>query len=228
MRKMNREELEQAIVFLDAMGDSIKYPTFDFVDVELTIIEALKDMMPDKSKSMLEALYFYVLDLKDDSIRMTCLSKLLGKYENLGNKKELEQIIDSTVDIRKHISEGIETLLHETAYHLKVIEEPIKALVCNYPTMIDEMIGEVNTDARKSRAYSLAAREYLLQQDEDKIDLDYFFQLLSNTEDINSDRLTPIILMSEMLASAEKLNSSALLPSIKAHFYFCYFVHWNF
>ena len=220
MRKMNREELEQAIVFLDAMGDSIKYPTFDFVDVELTIIEALKDMMPDKSKSMLEALYFYVLDLKDDSIRMTCLSKLLGKYENLGNKKELEQIIDSTVDIRKHISEGIETLLHETAYHLKVIEEPIKALVCNYPTMIDEMIGEVNTDARKSRAYSLAAREYLLQQDEDKIDLDYFFQLLSNTEDINSDRLTPIILMSEMLASAEKLNSSALLPSIKAHFYF--------
>ena len=86
--------------------------------------------------------------------------------------------------------------------------------------MIDEMIGEVNTDARKSRAYSLEAREYLLQQDEDKIDLDYFFQLLSNTEDINSDRLTPIILMSEMLASAEKLNSSALLPSIKAHFYF--------
>lgn len=220
MGKMSYQELEQAVVYLDAMGDSIKNPTFDYVDVQLTIIEALKDKMAEKSKSLLETLYFYILDLEDDSVRMACLSKVLGKYEKLGNKKELEHIIDSTVDIRKTISEGIARLLHETAYHLKVIEEPVKALVCAYSTMIDEIIQGVNTDDRKSRAYSLAAKEYLLQQEEDEIDLDYFFQLLSRTEDIHSDRLTPITLMSEMLVSAEKLNHASLLPSIKRHFHF--------
>lgn len=220
MRMMSVDDLRQAVIYLDAMGDTIKYPTFDYVDVELTIIESLKAKMPEKAKEMLEKLYFDILNLSDDSVKITCLAKLLGRYEQLGNKKELEKIIDSTVDIRNQITIGISQLLKETAYHLKVVEGPVKALVCTYPTVIDEIISEVNTKARRSRAYSIAAIQYLRQQDEEKIDLEYFFKLLSKTDTIYSDRQAPMLLMSDMLDSADKLDNAALLPSVKRHFNF--------
>lgn len=220
MRKMMMPDLEKAIVYLESMGGSIKYPTFDYVDLQLNIIESIKDKMAEKSKSMLVDLYYYIICLEDESVKMACLSKLLGKYDRLGVKSEIEKETDSTVTIRKTIIDGIHKLLHETAYHLKVIEEPIKALVCTYPTMIDEIIEGVNTRTRKSRAYSLAAIYYLLNQDEDKIDLSYFFTLLSKTDDVYSDRLKPIALMSDMLISAEKIQHTKMLSEVKRNFYY--------
>ena len=91
---------------------------------------------------------------------MSCLSKLLGRYAHLGDKRRIEREIVSTVDLRNEISIGIKRLLHTTACHIKIVEEPIKALVCEYPTLIDEFIREVNTSERRSRAYSLAACYY--------------------------------------------------------------------
>lgn len=220
MKNMNSEEMQKAMIYIESMGSSIKYPTFDYIDAELTIIEAIKDNLPEKAKSHLEELYLYIIGLEDDSIRITCLAKLLGKFEQLGTKKEIEKTITSTVELRKEITDGIKSLLHETAYHMKVIEGPIKALVCSYPTITDELVAEVNTDERKSRAYSYAAYQYLLQENEKKIDLSYFFKLLSKVEDKHTDSLKPLFLLSEILISSDNLNHMTLITEIKKHFFF--------
>lgn len=221
MAKMTNEEMTKAMTYVESITDTIKYPTFDYVDAELTIIEATKDKLPEKSKSLLEDLYLYILDLEDESVRVSCLSKLLGRFDYLGKKTETEKTLGcSTGNIRREIIEGIHHLLQETAYHLKVVEEPIKALVCDYPTMIDELIEQMNTSARKMRAYSLAASQYLLKQEEEKVKLDYFFGLIDKTDDTYDNRENPLELLSRMLYYAEKIDHEAFLPVIKKNFHY--------
>ena len=221
MAKMTREEMSKAMIYVDSVRETIKYPTFDYVDAELTIIEAIKDNLPEKYKSLLEDLYCYIIDLEDESVRVACFSKLLGRFEYLGKKSETEKILQtSTVEIRKEITNGVRHLLQETAYHLKVVEEPIKALVCDYPTMIDELIEQVNTQERKKKAYSLAACQYLLKQDEKKVKLNYFFELISKTDNTYGNLENPLDLLSHMLYYADNIDHEAFLPIIKSNFHY--------
>lgn len=221
MSKMTENEMMKAMAYIESMSETIKYPTFDYVDAELTIIEATKKLLPQKSKEHLENLYLHILDLKDDSVKVTCLSKLLGRFDYLGEKVETEKVLGcSSVNIRKEITELIHKLLQETAYHLKVVEEPIKALVCDYSTMIDELVAGINTDERKKRAYSLAATHYLLKQDEEKVSPTYFFELISKTDNTYDNREHPLELLSEMLLYADKVDHTAFLPVVKKEFHF--------
>ena len=219
MSKMTGEEMAKAMLFIESMSDSIKYPTFDYVDAELTIIEAIKDILPEQSKAHLENLYLHIHDLADDSVKVACLSKLLGRFDYLGKRAETEKVLGySSVEIRKEITEGIHHLLLETAYHLKVVEEPIKALVCDYPTMIDELIKEINTEERKKRAYSLAASYYLLKQKEENVDPVYFFELISKTDNTYDNRENPLELLSELLLYSDKADHKAFLSMVKQKF----------
>ena len=221
MSKMTRDEMMKAMTIVESITETIKYPTFDYVDAELTIIEATKNVLPEKSKSHLEDLYLYIEELKDESVRVSCLSKLLGRYEYLGDKRLTEKTLGcSTVDLRSEIIEGVRHLLQETAYHLKVVEEPIKALVCDYPTMIDELISQMNTDERKRKAYSLAACQYLLRQKEEKIKLGEFFKLIEKTDNAYGNRENPLELMSHMFYGADKIDHQAFLPILKANFHY--------
>ena len=221
MSKMNEDEMMTAMAFIESMSETIKYPTFDYVDAELTIIEATKDILPEKSKEHLENIYLHIHDLKDDSVKVACLSKLLGRFDYLGAKVETEKILGcSSVDIRREITGLIDKLLLETAYHLKVVEEPIKALVCDYSTMIDELVAGINTEERKKRAYSLAATHYLLKQDEEKVSPIYFFELISKTDNTYDNRGYPLELLSGMLLYADKVNHAAFLPVVKKEFHF--------
>lgn len=221
MSKMDADDMSKAMLYIESMAESIKYPTFDYVDAELTIIEAIKDVLPEKSKEHLENIYLHIHDLTDNSVKAACLSKLLGKFDDLGPKSETEKILGcSSVEIRRDITQLIHQLLSETAYHLKVIEEPIKALVCNYPTMIDELITEINTVERKKRAYSQAASYYLLKQKEDEINPSYFFELISKTDNTYDNRENPLELLSWMLLYADKANHAAFLPVVIREFHY--------
>ena len=93
------------------------------------------------------------------------------------------------------------------------MEEPIKALVCDYSTMIDELVVGINTDERKKRAYSLAATHYLLKQDEEKVSPNYFFELISKTDNTYDNREYPLELLSGMLCMPKR--------SIMLHFARC-------
>ena len=141
MAKMNEDEMMKAMAYIESMSETIKYPTFDYVDAELTIIEATKGVLSQKSKEHLENIYLHILDLTDDSVKVACLSKLLGRFDYLGEKAETEKTLGcSSVDIRKEITDIINKLLQKTAYHLKVVEEPYsqpataKLLICRKKT----------------------------------------------------------------------------------------------
>lgn len=171
MKYMDEDCARKSMIYLDSMKESIKFPTYDYVDLELTIIGAIKGILPQESLKLLEDLYLYIDELQDASVRLTCLSKLLGKFEDLGDKRKLEVEMLSTVDLSHSIRKEFKALLGQTAYHNKVVEGPIKALVCNYRSLVDEMIAEMNTSVNKSRAYSYAARQYLKQEDESSVKL---------------------------------------------------------
>lgn len=220
MSKMTAEEMSKAMSHINALNDTIKYPTFDYVDAQLTIIEAIKDQLPKESHELLEDLYLYIDDLEDQSIRLSCLSKLLGRFDYLGKKSETENIIGSSFELSEKIEQGIHLLMQETAYHLKVIEEPIKALVCDYPRLVDNLIAEVNTIERRERAYSLAASQYLLRQNDEKIRLDAFFNLLSHTNSSFGNREEPLNIMTRKLLHSDKINHEAALPIVKQNLHY--------
>lgn len=220
MAKMTVDEMTKAMSHIDALNETIKYPTFDYVDAQLTIIEATKEKMPEKSLSLLENLFLYVDDLQDKSIRLSCLSKLLGRFDYLGKRKETERTIGPTFQLSKDIKQGIHQLMQETAYHLKVIEEPIKALICDYPRLVDELITEVNTIERRECAYSLAASQYIKKQEDEKIKLDSFFNLLSKTDASYGNREGPLEILTYKLLHSDKIDHNAAFPVIKKNLHY--------
>ncbi len=221
MSKMTLEEMKKAMSYVESLTETIKYPTFDYVDAELTIIESTKDVLPESSKSHLEDLYLYISELDDESVRISCLSKLLGRFDYLGKRAETEKTLGFyTGDLRREIIDGVQHLLEETAYHLKIVEEPIKALVCNYSSMIDELIDKINTTERKKRAYSLAASQYLLNQDEAKVKPEKLFELIGKTDNSFSNRENPLDLLSRMLYYAKRADHAGFLPILKSHFHY--------
>lgn len=220
MSKMTVEEMTKAMSHIDALDDTIKYPTFDYVDAQLTIIEATKDKLTEKSRELLENLYFYVDELQDKSIRFSCLAKILGRFDYLGKRSVTESIVGASFELSEKIGLGIHLLMQETAYHLKVIEEPIKALVCDYPRLVDELIAEVNTIERKERAYSLAASQYLLRQDDEKIRLEAFFKLLANTSSSYGNREEPLDILTKKLLQSDKFNHEVALPIVKQNLHY--------
>lgn len=219
MSKMTLEEMKKAMSHIESLTETIKYPTFDYVDAELTIIEATKDLLPESSKTHLEDLYLYISDLDDESVRISCLSKLLGRFDYLGKRAETEKTLGCfTGDLRRDIIGGVQHLLKETAYHLKIVEEPIKALVCDYPSMIDELIDKINTTERKKRAYSLAASQYLLNQDEAKVKPEKLFELIGKTGNTFSNRENPLDLLSRMLYYAKRADHAGFLACLEVPF----------
>lgn len=200
MHTMNAEQMGKAMDYIDSLGDEIKYPTADYVDAMLTVIEASSTLLPERSHANLEDLFLYVDDIEDQGVRLNCLSKLLEHFDDLGNRTEVERTIGSTVDLGKEIINGINKMLTETAYHVKVIEGPLKALVCGYKSMVDPIIENVNTDERRSWAYSYAATQYLLKVKKDKLDLNYFFSLLSKSKAEYDDHKRPLEVLSEKLS----------------------------
>lgn len=217
MSKMTLEEMDQALTIIESLSDTIKYPTLDYIDAELTIIESISKLKPDQAIKRLEYIYTYILDLKDDSIRMSCLSKLLGRYDYLGDRRRIEKEIVSTVDLRKEVSNGVKQLLDITACHIKIVEEPIKALVCDYPTMIDEFVKQVNTAERRSRAYSLAALYYVYQSEPEKFDASRLFSLVRKASFRNNDGVKPLMIFTERILHDKRLKPDSLLPHVKSN-----------
>lgn len=219
MHTMNAGQMEKAMDYIASLGDEIKYPTTDYVDAMLTVIEASSKLLPARSKSLLEDLYLYILYLDDVGLRLTCLSKILEHYDNLGDRAMVEITIEPVGKLEDEVIKGIKQLLAETAYHAKVLEGPIKALVCGYRTMIDPIIGSVNTAERRSWAYSYAASQYLLKVKKDNLDLEYFFHLLSMSKAEFDDHNQPLEILSEKLSDGNPTDVKCL-DAIKRHFSF--------
>ena len=220
MGNMTRQQMEEGLRYINSLGDTIMRPTSDYVDAMITVIEGSRDVLSEKSQALLEDLYLFVDDLKDEGMWLTCTAKLLGHFDRLGDAYMVGQTIGTKEELRTKLKQKSEKLLLATAYHMKIVEGPIAALVCTEPDLIDTLIVGVNTAERRSRAYSYAAEQYIVHVEPEKLDLDYFFRLLTKAEIKRGDCGKPLILLTDKLLSNEKYNHDALLPFVKSHFRF--------
>lgn len=222
MHMMDVNDMKSAMAHIDALGDSIKYPTVDYIQSRLTIIEKIKDVMPDKASNELLSTYNYIKGIKDLSLRYNCLAMLLDKFDRIGKNHETEELLGVTSDqLGNEVVSGVIGLLSSTAFHFKVVEGPIRALVCSYKSIIPKMIEHMNTSESRSRAYSFAAEMYLRRQDKKHFDLRYFFDLLSKTSEEDDYRKDALDTLSIILLNSDEIKHDAMLPILKENF--CYF-----
>jgi len=220
MGTMTKEQMEEGLRYINSLGDTIMRPTSDYVDAIITVIEGSRDVLPEKSQALLETLYIFVDDLKDEGMWLTCTSKLLGHFDRLGDIRMVESTIGTKDQLRTELKAKASQLFLATAYHMKVVEGPIDALVCTEPELIETFIAQVNTAERRSRAFSYAAEKYLVHVEPDKLDLGYFFRLLSKAEIKRGDCGKPLSMLTNKLLTGEKFNHAALLPYVKTHIKF--------
>lgn len=220
MGSMSREQMEEGLRYINSLGDTIMRPTSDYVDAMITVIEGCRYLLPEKSQALLEDLYLFVDDLKDEGMWLTCSAKLLGHFDRLGDATMIGQTIGTKEQLRLKLKQKAAKLLLATAYHMKIVEGPIAALVCTESELIETFIAGMNTAERRSRAYSYAAEQYIVHVEPEKLDLDYFFHLLTKAEVKRDDCWKPLSLLSGKLLSSEKYNHEALLPFVKSHFQF--------
>lgn len=178
--KIKDSDIRIIIGMLDASVSLIKYPTIDYVNLQLSIIKALSRFDKIAAKDRLQNLYLEICEIEDKIIEIHCKSLILNQFEKLGVKKEVENWLMPAFELQKEITNDIITQFSIAAYHMKVIEGPIKELVCKYPTLISDIISHMNTGERKSRAYLLAVTEYIRQTDVEKLDWEYLNLLFNH------------------------------------------------
>lgn len=220
MGTMTCQQMEEGLRYINSLGDTIMRPTSEYVNAMITVIEGSREVLPEKSQTLLEDLYLFVDDLKDEGMWLTCTAKLLGHFDRLGNAIMVGRTIGTKEELRIKLRNNAAKLLHDTAYHIKIVEGPIDALVCTEPELIETIIARVNTAERRSRAYSYAAEQYIVHVEPEKLDLDYFFHLLTKTAVKWADCSKPLLLLTAKLLSNEKYDHKALLPFVKSHFRF--------
>lgn len=220
MGSMSCQQMEEGLRFINSLGDTIMRPTSDYVDVMITVIEGSRNVLPEKSQALLEDLYLFVDDLKDEGMWLTCTAKLLGHFDRLGDATMVGKTIGTKEQLRLKLKQKAAKLLLATAYHMKIVEGPIAALVCTESELIETFIAGMNTAERRSRAYSFAAEQYIVHAEPEQLNLDYFFHLLTKAEVKRGDCWKPLMLLTEKLLSGEKYNHETLLPFVKTHFRF--------
>ena len=220
MGTMSREQMEEGLRYINSLGDTIMRPTSEYVDAMITVIEGSRNVLPENSQALLEDLFLFVDDLKDEGMWLTCTAKLLGHFDHLGDATMIGRTIGTKEQLRLKLKQKATKLLLTTAYHMKIVEGPIAALVCTESELIETFIARMNTAERRSRAYSYAAEQYIVHVEPEKLDLDYFFHLLTKAEVKRGDCWKPLSLLTGKLLSGEKYDHKALLPFVKTHFQF--------
>lgn len=215
---MSREDILEVVSMIDSVTTAIQYPTIDYVDLQLTLIQSLSNVDSESAKNKLENIYLQSCDHEDKTLNIQCKSLILSRYDELGNKCHLEKWLMPAFELQKEIISDILCQFGQTAYHMKVVETPIKELVCKYPSLVEDVIPKMNTEARRSKAYLLALNEYIKQTDIESLNWDYLTKLFNKVTFDKTDLDTPIIRLVRKVVRC-KDNKDALLDKIKQHLY---------
>lgn len=191
--KMPEAQVKTVVGMLDAVVANIKFPTVEYVRLMVLVISAVVKFDKDDAKNRLENLYYEILNLKDMALQAHCKSLLLRNYDLLGEKDVVESCLGSNIDLHGEIFDDIEKVLKESAYHLKVVEGPIKALVCTDRVFVEDVISKMNTKERRDRAYLMAATEYVRQTDIKKFNWPTFIKLYQEVTYDKTDRYKPLL-----------------------------------
>ena len=215
--KLTSQEIIENVAMIDSVTDSIKFPTVDYVDLQLTIIQAIFTYDEKSAGDRLLDLYIEIEDFEDKTLTIKCKSKLLSRYDGLGPKQVVESYLQTPLKIQNELVAEIKKQFKETAYHLRLVEYALKELVCDYRSFLDDVIPYINTKERQSRAYLLSLNEYLIRTEVLKIDWNFvdslYYKVTYNTSGL--DKLT--IRIVRKLVSSE-VDSNLILKYLKSNY----------
>jgi len=203
--KISKQALLEISTIIDAVEDTIKYPSVNYVDLKLMIIRAKSKFDIEDAALNLMYLYDEICLYEDKAICVHCKSKILNIFFKLNNYKFIEDNWKSIDDLKTEILAELHNLLKDSAYHLKMVVGPIKELICDYgKDVIIPIINEMNTKERRSRAYYLACIEYINNTNIISFDFEYFDKLFVNIDYDKSDRTFVVIRLIEFIVHSEK------------------------
>lgn len=213
--KMNEEQVRKVVSLIDAVVANIKFPTVEYVKLQIQVVAALVKIDEVDAKNRIENLYLEIDDLKDKALQAHCKALLLRNYENLGDK--FEDWVMSGRKLKEDILKDIFEVLANSAYHLKVVDGPIAALVCTEEDFVKDVIAKMNTAERQSRAYLRATLEYVWQKDIKRLDWDYFIRLFSKISYDTTEKYKPVL---ELINKVTDVNNGDknLLKKVYKHY----------
>lgn len=213
--KMNEEQVRKVVSLIDAVVATLKFPTVEYVKLQIQVVAALVKIDEADAKNRMEDLYLEIDYLKDKALQAHCKALLLRNYENLGDK--IEDWVMSGRKLKEEILEDIFEVLGNSAYHLKVVDGPIAALVCTEENFVKDVIAKINTAERQSRAYLRAALEYVWQKDVKSLDWNYFVRLFNQISYDTTDRYKPVIELVNKVTEV-KDGDKSLLKKVYKHY----------
>lgn len=214
---MKDEQVKNVVGMLDAVVANLKYPTVEYIKLQILVISAVVKFNKENAKNRLQELYLEILELKDKALQAHCKALLLRNYKQLGEINDLEEWLAPSFALQKEITQDITDILANSAYHMKVVEGPIKALVCEYPSFIKDIISKMNTQERRHRAYLLAATEYVSQTEIKKLEWDYFLRLFYQVVYDKTELYRPILTLVNKIIEVDDCDPK-LLNDVKKNY----------
>lgn len=216
--EMPEKQVRTVVNLLDAVVANIKFPTVEYVKLMILVISAVVKFDKKDAEDRLVALYMEILDFKDKALQAHCKALLLRDFDKLGNPDDVEDWLGKKAsELQDEILNDIDEVLGNSAYHYKVVEGPIAALVCTDQGFVKKVIAKMNTAERRSRAYLWATQQYLWQKDIKKLDWDYFIRLFNNITYDRTDLHKPLTdLVNKIIEVNDK--DTALLENVKKHY----------
>lgn len=200
------EYIEELIQMIDSVVTSIKYPTVEYVELQLLVIAALKNVDIAKAEERVIELYYEIDDLSDKSIRAHCKALLLRDFDKFGAHEMEKWIGKASFELQEELTNDIADLLSKSAYHIKVVEGPIKALVCTYSTFVCEIIAKMNTEERRCRAYLMALLEYVSHIEMSKFEWRTFEKFFSKITHDVSDIERPLMILANRIVEDKDIT----------------------
>ena len=212
---MKEEQVRKVVTLIDAVVANIKFPTVEYVRLMILVVSAVVKYDEAGAKGRLEDLYFEIDELKDKALQAHCKALLLRNYDKLGDK--IDEWVMSERELVKDILKDITEVLGSSAYHLKVVEGPIAALVCTSEDFVKKVVAMMNTAERQSRAYLRAALEYVWQMDVKRLDLNYFERLFKQITYDTTDLHRPVLELVNKVTEV-KDGDKNLLKQVYRHY----------
>lgn len=212
---MKEEQVRKVVALIDAVVANIKFPTVEYVRLMILMVSAVVKYDEASAKIRLEDLYIEIDDLKDKALQAHCKALLLRNYDKLGDK--IDEWVMSGRKLETDILKDITEVLGSSAYHLKVVEGPISALVCTSEDFVKKVVAMMNTTERQSRAYLRAALEYVWQMEAKRLDLNYFERLFKQITYDTTDLYRPMVELVSKVTEV-KDGDKNLLKQVYRHY----------
>lgn len=167
----NFQVILDLITLFDSQKNTINTPTRDFIQLQLTIAEALYKFNKSKALDRIFEVWFIIEEeIKDLSIKTDCLTLLWDKFLLIDEDNSIEKSIFPSGSIEDQIKLNLKELLSKTAYHFRMVEFIIEKMVVKKPRFILELINKINTFERRQAAFELASINYINGTKADEIE----------------------------------------------------------